>query len=105
MKKPKRIDAYVHAPPPPACACPEHPAGANFYASVIERPGDPNTPMVLAAGPLATHAEALAMVDRVRAVVLARWNPNGRAHWYGFGTVAIKSGFTRPGKLNTELAA
>jgi hypothetical protein len=106
MKTPKRIDAYVHATPPLACACPEHPEGANFYASVIESPDrGPDSKMVLAAGPFATHADALAVVDKVRAVVLAKWNPGGRAAWYGFGTVAMAPEFTRPGKLNAELAA
>ena len=106
MKTPKRLDAYVHAAPAPTCACAEHPEGANFYASVIESPDrGPASPMVLAAGPFQTHAEALAMVDKVRAVVLARYNPNGRAHWFGFGTVAMAADVTRSGKLNAEVAA
>ena len=106
MKTPKRIVAYVHAAPATACTCTDHPEGANFYASVIESPDQgPDSKMVLAAGPFPTHGEALAVVDKVRAVVLAKWNPGGRAHWFGFGTVAMASGFTRPGKLNAELAA
>ena len=106
MKTPKRIDAYVHAVPAPTCSCVDHPEGANFYASVIESPErGPDSPMVLAAGPFLTHTEALAMVDKVRAVVLARYNPNGRAHWYGFGTTAMAADVTRPGKLNAEVAA
>ena len=111
MKKPKRIDAYVHTTPTPApgepCACGGgHPVGATYYASVIEDSArGAASPMVLAAGPFPTHAEALAVVDRVRALVLAKWNPGGRAHWYGFGTVAMAPDFTRPGKLNAELAA
>lgn len=106
MRKPKRIEIYVHAAPPPACACAEHPEGATFYASVIESPDrGPDSKMVLAAGPFPTHAEALAVVDKVRALVLARYNPNGRADWYAFGTVAMAGDFTRPGKLNAELVA
>ena len=109
MKKPKRIDAYVHGPAatPDGDPCGgDHPAGATYYASVIQDPArGAASPMVLAAGPFPTHADALAVVDRVRAVVLAKWNPGGRAHWYGFGTVAMAPDFTRPGKLNAELAA
>lgn len=106
MKKPKRIEAYVHAVPAPACTCTDHPEGATFYASVIESPDrGPDSPMVLAAGPFPTHGEALAVVDRVRTVVLAKWNPGGRAHWFGFGTTAMKRSYTKPGKLNAELAA
>ena len=106
MKTPKRIAAYAHAAPAPTCACAAHPEGANFYASVIEAPDrGPESPMVLAAGPFPTHADALAVVDKVRAIVLARYNPNGRAHWYGYGTAAMAADFTRPGKLNAELAA
>ena len=108
MRTPKRIEAYVHRPEPPPpgagpCACgAAHPDGARYYASVVERPGDPETPMVLAAGPFPTHPEALAMVDRVRALVLARFNPGGRAHWYAFGSVAMRGDFDEPGKLNAE---
>ena len=112
MRRSKRIDAYVHAEKEchnnaivvGACSCGQpHPEGARYYASVVERPGDPETPMVLAAGPFPSHPEALAMVDRVRALVLARFNPDGRAHWYGFGSVAMGGDFKTPGTLNAEL--
>lgn len=112
-RRTKRIEAYTHPPEPltivndPLTPCPcggEHHEGAAYYASVIEDPQrGPDSRMVLAAGPFPTHQEALAQVDRVRTAVLERWNPNGRAHWYGYGTVAVKAGYDRPGKLNAEL--
>ena len=39
----------------------------------------------------------------MRRLVLEKWNPGGRAHWYGFGTTAMRSTYHEPGKLNAEL--
>lgn len=47
--------------------------------------------------------EALAHVDAVNRLVNDRYNPGGRAHWYGYGTVAMPCGYARPGKLNEEV--
>lgn len=72
--------------------------------SVIEQPDrGAHSPTVLALGPFLTHQEALAHVDRVRLAVLSRFNPEGRAHWYGYGTVAMGAGYAKPGRLNGEV--
>lgn len=90
--------------PPITCPCGErHHLGARYYVSVIEDPGaGKKSDAVLALGPLLTHPEALARVDRVRAFVLDHYNPGGAAHWYGYGTVAMPATFDRPGKLNDQ---
>jgi len=92
--------------PPMTCPCGEttHRPGARYYVSVIEQPDrGAQSPCVLALGPFLTHPEALAWVDYVNRVVCARFNPHGRAHWYGYGTVAMAADYDTPGRLNGEV--
>lgn len=81
------------------CTCgAQHHPGSNYYVSVLD--GDRH---VLAAGPYSTHAQALGMVAPVNRLVQAKYDYQGRAAWYAFGTVAMKPGYRVPGKLNAEL--
>lgn len=81
------------------CHCGEHHyQGAAYYVSVMDGPQG-----VLVVGPFTEHTEALAHVDATKRIVLDRYNPNGRAHWYGYGTAVVKDGSRRPGKLNAEV--
>ena len=93
----------------PAVTCPcnqHHPLGANYYASVMrESSRGPQGDVLLAAGPYLTHPEALAVVTVLNEIVLHRYNPEGRASLYGFGTCAMPHDYTKPGKLNNEVAA
>lgn len=87
------------------CSCgePHHP-GARYYVSVVEIPErGADSPTVLAAGPFVTHAQARGWIDPVRQYVLDHYNPHGRAHWYGYGTVAMGPTYTEPGKLNAAV--
>jgi hypothetical protein len=85
------------------CGEPHHP-GAHYYVSVRSTPSlGAKSPMRLAAGPFGTHAEARAWVAPVKGLVFARYNPHGKAAWYGYGTVAVKSESATPGILNAEL--
>lgn len=90
----------------PGLACPcgavRHAPGARYYVSVVEHEGGRALP---ALGPFLTHPEALARVDRVRDLVLARYNPDGRAHWYLYGTIALPYDSTVVGRLNAELGS
>ncbi len=87
----------------PPCPCGEkHRIGSRYYVSVFEHHGGEH---VLALGPFLTHPQALAHVDRVREHVMARYNPEGRAHWYLYGTAAVPFDACRPGKLNEEIDA
>lgn len=73
----------------------------NYYVSVRRDSGEPR--YVLLAGPWPTHAEALAMVDRVTAIA-CELDP--RAHWYAFGTARLPDDDSVPiraGKLNHQL--
>lgn len=81
------------------CHCGEHHyQGAAYYVSVLDGPHS-----VLAVGPFAEHSEALARVDDARYVILDRYNPGGRAHWYAYGTAVVHGPVRRPGLLNAEL--
>ena len=84
------------------CSCPErHHQGAGYYVSVED-----GGRHVLVAGPYPEHGDALAMVETVKRVVLDKWNPGGRAHFYGYGTASILQGHPMPaGKLNREVGA
>ena len=87
--------------PPITCPCGgRHHLGARYYVSVWENPG----PVLPVVGPFLTHQEALAWVDPAREEVLTHWNPEGRAHWYAYGTVALPYGSSVVGKLNAALA-
>ena len=78
------------------CHCGEqHYQEAHYYVSVAD-----GSRVVLALGPFQEHDDALARVDDVRREVQAKWNPDGRAYFYGFGTTAMSSSYTKPGKLS-----
>ena len=80
------------------CPCPErHYQNASYYVSVMD-----GGRTVLALGPFREHDEALANVQRVNDEVVARWNPEGRANFYAFGTTAMIN-YHQPGKLNAVL--
>lgn len=69
-----------------------------YYVSAIDGPRS-----ALLAGPWPTHAEALAMVDRVRALA-NELDP--RSHWYAFGTARLPDDDSVPiraGSLNGRL--
>lgn len=87
------------------CICGEtHQDGANYYVSVVrDTAKGPNSDYRLLAGPFTDHADALAMVDRARELALAKYNPEGRAYWYGYGTVAMAEDYRKPGILNEQL--
>ncbi len=81
-----------------------HHQEAAYYVSVWENPGSWNPGwVVLALGPFQEHDAALAAVETVRREVEAHWNLDGRAHWYGFGTTAMRPGYAVPGKLNAVI--
>lgn len=83
------------------CHCGEtHYQAASYYVSIID-----GSRHVLAVGPFTEHSEALAHVDAARRIVMERYNPDGRAHWYGYGTAVVHGGSARPGKLNGEILA
>lgn len=86
------------------CACGEsHAPGTVFYVSVLRDP-DRTTDYRLVAGPFGTHAEALAWVEPAHGLILARYNPGGAAHWYGYGTAGLPPDAPHPpGILNAEL--
>jgi hypothetical protein len=56
-----------------------------FYVTVRERPEGGRTGFLV--GPLATHEEALALVEPTRKIAESR---NDRAHWYAFGTTRVE---------------
>jgi hypothetical protein len=81
------------------CSCgQQHYPGASYYVSVVD-----GKRWVLAAGPFSTHAQALGYVEPVRRLVLSRYDYQGRAGWYGYGTVAMQDGYSKPGKLNSDI--
>jgi hypothetical protein len=83
------------------CSCGEqHHPGSTYYVSVMD--GTPDRTR-LVAGPFSTHAEAKAWVNPAQGLVLAKYNPHGRAHFYAYGTVAMRPGYTVPGILNAKL--
>jgi hypothetical protein len=74
-----------------------------YYVSVCESPDSADTKWRPVLGPFTTHAQARAHVDAVTRYALDHYNPGGRAHWYGYGTVAMAPGYTTPGLLNAAL--
>ena len=84
------------------CPCTErHHLHAVYYVSVVrDTAAGPSSDYRLLAGPFSTHQEALAWVDRAKAVA-ATLDP--KAHWYGYGTVAMAPGYQKPGILNESL--
>lgn len=80
-----------------SCTCgQQHHEGANYYVSVKDGPQ-----FNVLAGPYKTHAEALEKLEPVRRLA-NELVP--RSWFYAFGTVAMNADFTRPGKLNDQLA-
>ena len=78
------------------CRCSErHHQLAHYYVSVRD-----GSRWGLLLGPFTEHDEALAWVDRVRAVA-DEMDP--RAPWYAFGTTAMASTYIKPGLLNDRL--
>lgn len=87
-----------------SCACGEpHRPYRRYYVSVIEHPDSQKSSHVMALGPFDTHPEAIARVGLVRDAVMNRYNPHGRAHWYGYGTASLPADDTTSGRLNDEL--
>lgn len=91
----KTITAYTHPPLDPARQEPDSGPGP-YYVSARDGP----TTFWLLAGPFATHAEALALVERTRQVAC---EDEPRAFWYSFGTCRMKDGTTKPGSANHVL--
>ena len=86
--------------PAVSCTCGQgHHLHAQYYVSVMRDGGE----VVLALGPFATHPEALDRVSMVSNVVMDHYNPDGRAVFYHYGTVAMPGGYTTPGKLNGQV--
>lgn len=82
------------------CRCGStHYQNASYYVSVAD-----SGRVVLALGPFAEHDDALANVERVSRHVEERRNPQGRACWYSYGTVAMPCGYRVPGRCNQSLA-
>jgi hypothetical protein len=84
--------------PPVTCSCGErHHLGAKYYVSVMD-----GSRQINALGPFRTHQEALAWVPIVNREVIDHYNPEGRAHFYAYGTVAMAHDYQVPGRLNGE---
>lgn len=88
----RQITAYLHTDPTEAPAVEVDPRPGSYYVSCIS-----GNKRALLYGPLATHAEALAAVERVRAVAL---EVDRYAVWYAFGTARAELDYSRPGVLN-----
>lgn len=71
-----------------------------YYVSVVRDAAKGAVDCRLLAGPFATHAEALAKVERCREVAC---DIDPRAHWYGFGTVRMAPDYDKPGALNAKV--
>lgn len=79
------------------CDCGDnHPEGANYYVSVVDGPK-----VGLLAGPFADHQQALDLVKTVR-VLAEKIDP--WSHFYSLGTLAMKSEYQEPGRLNRLLS-
>lgn len=75
------------------CECGEgHPDGTLFFVGCFEDEGQRRHAYLL--GPYATHAEALANVDRGRRLAA---DNDPKAHWYNFGTCGISEPTDRKG--------
>lgn len=78
-----------------SCNCKDNPTGTTYYVSVIDGPR-----FGLLAGPFSTHVEACAWVDRAREEA---YRVDPRSWFYAFGTVAMRPGYRKPGRLNDLL--
>lgn len=94
-KTPKKIEAYHHWSATTTGQFIDHQPG-NYYVSIKD-----GQKFGLLAGPFKKHAEALAMVDKAKAMAL-ELNP-AQAVWAAYGTVRMKDGYTKPGVLNEKL--
>ena len=88
----REIAAYVHTLPAAGDTEEVDPRPGSYYVSCIN-----GNRRALLYGPLASHAAALAMVERVRAVAV---EVDPYAHFYAFGTARADVDYTRPGVLN-----
>ena len=88
----RNLAAYVHTLPAAGDTEEADPRPGSYYVSCIY-----GEKRALLYGPLPSHAAALAMVERVRAVAV---EVDPRAHWYSFGTARADVDYTRPGVLN-----
>lgn len=72
---------------------------ANYYVTVVDRLANDGSRdrIGLLAGPFREHGDAESLITYIRnkAVEIDR-----RAVFYGFGTVAMKPSYTKPGRLN-----
>ena len=85
--------------PPVSCPCGErHRPGARYYVSVLD-----GGRWLAVVGPFLTHQEALGRVNAVSVVVCNQYNPDGRADFYAYGTVAMPHDYVTPGRLNPEV--
>jgi len=81
------------------CRCgAQHYQEGRYYVSVQD-----GSRTMLALGPFQEHSDALARVADVERLACTKYNPEGRAHWYGYGTTVMQASYTRPGMLNPEL--
>ena len=90
-----------YASPWEMCTCGgAHHPGASYYVSVMD--GSPER-VRLVAGPFTTHAQARGWIEPANTLVIERYNPDGRAHFYAYGTLAMAPSYTKPGVLNDQL--
>lgn len=85
--------------PPVSCPCGgRHLPGSRYYVSVLD-----GGRWLAVVGPFLTHQAALGRVEVVSRVVCERYNPDGRADFYAYGTVAMPHDYVMPGQLNPEV--
>jgi hypothetical protein len=75
------------------CTLESCPVDGSYYVSCV----DSNGHLFLMAGPYQNHAEALA--NQNKALMIAD-NIDGRAWFMKWGTVRVKDGTRKPGRLN-----
>lgn len=89
--KSKELASYVHTQGDSSQDEPRE-IDASFFVTCIEDEGKRREGFLL--GPYATHAEALANVDRGAKLACAA---HAKAHWYSFGTCSITNPTERKG--------
>lgn len=91
-RKPVKVTAYTHPPLSPSIQEPDTAPGP-YYVSVKD-----GGRSAFLSGPYETHPEALALVDRARAIC-QELDP--RSAFYAFGTCRMKDGSRPPAVLQT----
>ncbi len=91
----RNLAAYIHRLPAEGDTQEADPRPGSYYVSCIY-----GEKRALLYGPLPSHAAALAMVERVRAVAV---EVDRMAVWYDFGTARADVDYTRPGVLNERI--